>query len=79
MIELTNAIISCHNYVTILRHGCLLQEAPFRFLAKEVFIKKSYYFELTPTSEKVEMNPIQRTNLEDASASSIDICSSLEN
>ena len=69
-IELTNnAIISCRNYFTILQHDCLLQKAPFHFLVKEVFMKKRYYSQLTPASEKVGLNPIERTNLEDFRAS----------
>ena len=79
-IELTNnAIISCRNYFTILQHDCLLQKAPFHFLVKEVFMKKRYYSQLTPASEKVGIYPIERTNFEDFSVSLIDICSSLEN
>ena len=80
-IELTNnAIISCQNYFTIiLQHDCLLQKAPFHFLVKEVFMKKRYYSQLTPASEKVGIYPIERTVFEDFSVLLIDICSSLKN
>ena len=80
-IELMNAIISCHNYFTIviLQHECLLQRAPLHFLVKEAFMKKRNYSQLTPASEKVGIYPIERTHLEDFCASLIDICSSLEN
>ena len=82
LIEVTNnaIIISCHNYFTVLQHDCLLQKALFHFLVKEAFIKKGWHSELTQASEKVGIHPIERTNLEDFSASLIDICSSsLEN
>ena len=74
-----NAIMSCHNYITVLQYECLLQKAPFHFLVKEAFIKKRWHSELTPASERVGIHPIERTNLKDFSAPLIDICSSLEN